>query len=92
MRRSDADEAERERLEAALAALGRARQALEWVGARFGSLERDLPAEFVEGLTDDLRTAHKALSQGQAYLGDEWRAWQRAQGYAERDRRERVTS
>lgn len=91
MRRSDADEAERERLEAALASLARARVALEWVGARFGSLERDLPAEFVEGLTSDLRTARKALLQSQAYLGGEWRAWQRAQGYAERDRPERVT-
>lgn len=91
MRRSDADEAKRERLEAALASLARARVALEWVGARFGSLERDLPAEFVEGMTDDLREAHRALLQSQAYLGGEWQAWQRAQGYADGDRKSATT-
>ena len=80
-RANDDDEASRERIESALAALARARRHLELAGGRLARLVDSQPPALFEGALWELIEASEAIGRAQQHFGEEWRAFQKRHGY-----------
>ncbi len=84
-RANDNDEASRERVEGALAALARARRHLELAGGRLARLVDGQPPALFEGTLWELIEASEAIGRAQQQFAEEWRAFQKRHGYHAED-------